>query len=1085
MAPAPLSGPPTIDDLGHAETLSGELPSQALARPRGPGERIYQYEIIRELGRGGMGAVYLARDLKLARRVAIKFLLGGSPAQRERFLLEARATARCNHENIVVIHEVNEYRETPFLVLEYLEGRALGSLIGAGPMAPQQAVALALPIARALAHAHGHEIVHRDLKPDNVLVTEAGAIKVLDFGIAKLLAQGGGDGRGPGEPLRVRRPDDTQLGALVGTLAYMSPEQWRGEEVDHRSDLWAFGVMLYEMVVGHHPLERSEVGALEEVRELDVPMPRVQDGGAAVPEDLVALIERCLIKPREQRIASAQAVVEALEAMGPNRPSYQLAAGENPYLGLATFQVADENRYFGRAREIDEVLARMGEQPLLGVAGPTGIGKSSFVRAGLLATLARAAAPWESVVVRPGRDPFAALARAVAPWLSLTLDPGAPSASKASARRGEEDGAAAEHTAQRSLVARLRSEPGYLGTLLRHRARRQGTRILLVIDPFEELYTLTADADTRLAFTACLAGVADDAAEPVRVMISVRSDFLDRLAEDRHFLSELTNGLVFLAAPDRRGLAEALTHPAQMAGYRFESQRMVDEILDAVEATPGSLPLLQFVATKLWERRDTEAQLLTEDSYRELGGIFGALASHADAVVSTVARTSPRAYGIARTLMQRLVTAERTRAIASMAELREIFDSESEVDQVIGRLVEARLLVVQSGDGQGGDGGGATVEIVHDSLIHSWPRLRRWLDDTEDDQVFLDQLRAVAKRWEATGRPHGLLWRDEAAREARRWRERYQGRLSAGDEAYLRATFALEGRITRRRRVLAIAALTLLAAVALTALVAAVLIRDAEQRAQEKAASEAVLRRDLQRTLNDIGEASQQLQASERARQWARAQLVRQEDARLEAERAADRAESQAEDDRRRLMELLREIQAGDGAMSEIDGAELPEALPATDTGAALESAAGELAGAPEPGAEPGAAGEDGAGTAAPGDEQERPPPAGADTGAGAAATESGTGAEGAGREPGAGAALSAADRAALRAELERTREALQRAQNERDALRQQLGEAGEGAGPGAGADADETLRALEQQLAEERALRESLQRQLEASESP
>ncbi len=151
------------------------------------GMHIYQYELIRELGSGGMGAVYLARDTKLGRRVAIKFLQHSNRALSERFLLEAQATARCSHENIVVIHDVKEHGGVPFMVLEYLQGSTLGDLIGDDRVPPSRAVQLVVPVVRALVCAHQHKIVHRDLKPPNIFMTDTGIIKVLDFGVAKVV----------------------------------------------------------------------------------------------------------------------------------------------------------------------------------------------------------------------------------------------------------------------------------------------------------------------------------------------------------------------------------------------------------------------------------------------------------------------------------------------------------------------------------------------------------------------------------------------------------------------------------------------------------------------------------------------------------------------------------------------------------------------------------------------------------------------------------------------------------------------------------------------------------------------------------
>lgn len=208
-----------------------------------------------------------------------------------------------------------------------------------------------------------------------------------------------------------------------------------------------------------------------------------------------------------------------------------------------------------------------------------------------------------------------------------------------------------------------------MGQVLRARARRANRKILLFVDQFEELYTLVADPAERAAFTACLSGAADDASAPVRVVLSLRSDFLDRVGEDPQLMTEVMQGLFFLTPPGRDGLRDALVQPAEMAGYHFENPVMVEEMLTHLETTPGALPLLQFAATKLWDAKDSTRKLLTQNAYNAMGGIGGALASHADSVLSEL---SPQSQTLARQLFLRLITPERTRAIVSLAELAEM-----------------------------------------------------------------------------------------------------------------------------------------------------------------------------------------------------------------------------------------------------------------------------------------------------------------------------------------------------------------------------------------------------------------------------
>jgi hypothetical protein len=811
----------------------------------GAGTRIGAYEIIRELGRGGMGAVYLARDTKLGRRVAIKFLQNDEPDLTARFILEARATARCNHENIVVIHEVAEHDGYPFMVLEYLQGTPLSRLLDR-PLPPQRAVELIVPVVRALACAHEHNIIHRDLKPDNIFLTDAGTVKVLDFGIAKLgqgaladelsemwAAGHAGAGSDGIDLAGWSQGTLTRRGALLGTLSYMSPEQWGAAPVDARSDIWAVGIILYRLVAGKHPLAPLQGRQLVVTGQLSVPMPGVRDARPDLPGALADVIDRCLRKHKDERMGSARELLAALEPLlsGSHAHAHAPHAYDSPYPGLGVFQEADAARFFGRGRDVAAALARLREQPLLGVVGPSGVGKSSFVRAGLLPALQRSGEPWTSIIVRPGRHALAALAQTVAPLVRA----GAPAPVQGSSASAVVAG----------LTGRLRDEPGYLGSILRDAAEQRGQRVVLFIDQLEELYTLAADAGERRAFTACLASAADDVAAPVRVVLTIRSDFLDRVAEDSYFMAELAHSLFFLPAPSRAGLREALVEPAERAGYRFESPSMVEHILDHLAETQGALPLLQFAASKLWDLRDRDRRLLGEDGYRSIGGIAGALASHADAIIAALA---PPDQALARSVLLALVTPERTRAVVTLPELGELVRAPGEVQRLVTHLAQARLLVIQTGDaaaassaagpasGATGEHGGAMVEIVHESLIHAWPRLRRWLDEHQDDAAFLDELRSAARQWQAHGRTAGLLWRGEAVEEARRWRQRYGRELPELQRQYLAAVFALADRARRRRRLLLGGIFGLMTMLIAAAVVALLIIRGAQRSAADQAA---------------------------------------------------------------------------------------------------------------------------------------------------------------------------------------------------------------------------------------------------------
>jgi serine/threonine protein kinase len=275
--------------------------------------RLGHYRILEKIGAGGMGEVYRARDERLQRDVAVKVLPASSfsdASSRARLLREARAAAVLNHPNICTIHEVGEADGQAYIVMELLEGELLSSRLTHGAMAPAEVVRYGLQLAEALTHAHEREVIHRDLKSSNVMITVDGRLKMLDFGLAK---------RFGGEEVS-EVPTGVQLtkpGSLLGTLAYMAPDQLRGVPADERSDIWALGVVLYEMAAGSRPFQGQTNFELSSAILIQPPPPLPW----SVPEELRAMIQRCLAKEpgrRYQRAAEVRAVLDALQfGLGP------------------------------------------------------------------------------------------------------------------------------------------------------------------------------------------------------------------------------------------------------------------------------------------------------------------------------------------------------------------------------------------------------------------------------------------------------------------------------------------------------------------------------------------------------------------------------------------------------------------------------------------------------------------------------------------------------------------------------------------------------------------------------------------------
>ncbi|HEX3763918.1 MAG TPA: serine/threonine-protein kinase [Kofleriaceae bacterium] len=835
-----------------------------------PGTRVEHYEIIRAIGRGGMGEVHLARDVRLGRLVALKFLIPSSPEVARTLLIEARATAKCRHENIVVIHDMNEYRGMPYLVLEYLEGKSLHRMHAEAPLPVVRIIEVMIAVLRALDHAHRAGIVHRDLKPDNIFLTTTGTVKVLDFGIAKLVGSPAGHAAPTPEAPAIH-DDQTVItvssNGPVGTRPYMAPEQWLGDAIDHRTDIWAVGVILFRLVTGKFPFELDGAALMYAVASPNEPVRSVRSVIPDFHAELTAIIDRCLCKARDDRFGTARELLEALELL---LPRHGPATDDDrcPYPGLMSFQEADAERFFGRDDQIARVLGRLATQPLISIVGPSGVGKSSFVRAGLVPALKREG-PWATIALRPGRSPLRSLA--------ALSDP-------ASGNDPERVHAIAQH---------LFTEPGYLGAVLRWRAASHGCRVLLYIDQFEELYALVHDPGERAAFVACLRAAADDPSSPVRVVVSLRSDFLDRAAEDRAFMASLTEGMHYLMPLGKDGLRQALVRPAEQAGHGFESEELVNRMVDDVATAAGALPLLQFAAARMWEARDRPRRLMTTASYLAMGGIAGALAVHADAVL---AELSPGRRRLAQAVFQRLVTADGTRAIVDLDELVRLAPDPDEVCGLLDLLVAARLLVSKSDD----QGVGASVELIHESLITAWPQLSQWAEAGREEAAFLVQLRQVAQQWEARGGPPGLLWRGEAAEEARRFAARLGDTLGSRERRFLDSVIAHATRASRIKRLAVVATMVVLAGLVMVGLVVVIWVHRAEQEALRQADEAREARANLAGQLKlvedkEAARAEAERQAQEAARKEQEAARKAQEAAKDAAAAGEDAQLSRAE----------------------------------------------------------------------------------------------------------------------------------------------------------------------------------------------
>jgi tRNA A-37 threonylcarbamoyl transferase component Bud32 len=433
------------------------------------------------------------------------------------------------------------------------------------------------------------------------------------------------------------------------------------------------------------------------------------------------------------------------------------ASERSPYPGLAAYSVEDARHFVGREREVEALANRLVRAPLLAVLGPSGVGKSSFIHAGLVARLGDT---HRVLTMRPGRHPMHALA---------SLPP-----------------VSGDSSDDTMLVARLRE--------LGESAQRG---LVLVIDQLEELETLCADPAERARFAATLAAAADGPSAPVRVVATLRDDFATVIESEAALRGRFD--VFVLAAPSPEALRRIVIEPARRANVTVDP-RVVDDMVAEVAGRPASLPLLSFTAAQLWQTRDRAARKITYDAYRELGGVAGALATYADEIYGNLAR---RDQDIVRNVFARLVAVDGTRIPSPRRELEQLPGAAG----VIAHLIDARLLVVR--DDEDSD----AVEIVHECLAERWPRLARWRSEDAADRALLGDVRAAARRWLDGQRRPDLLWRGEALAELHRLAARSTA-LTDRERAFATESMRSQQRARRTRRTLVIVAMALLAGIA-------------------------------------------------------------------------------------------------------------------------------------------------------------------------------------------------------------------------------------------------------------------------------
>ena len=719
-----------------SETITAAAPAGALGLLQPTLILGARYRLLRLLGRGGQGEVWHAWDVKLRVEVALKALrpdLIRDERARELLRREVRAARQVVSPNACRVFDLVVEDGHEMVSMEYVDGTTLRDLLR--ERGPLDLSRAGEIAAQLLA---GLEAIHAAGFVHRDLKPE-NIMLTLSRRVVVM------------DFVIARDLTESQGETIAGTPGYMSPEQAAGLPLDARADVFSAAVVLAEML-------SSPAGGTQESRqkwwaELHDDPPRVPRGPWS------DVLRRAVGRSPEGRYQSAGALARALELQQQETGR----AEQSPYPGLLPFTQEDARFFFGREQEVESLLRQLRRPRLRAVIGPSGAGKSSFLRAGLLPSLP---AGWSALACTPADRPFTALAQALA--LELVGDNEAV-----------------------QLLPRF-EDPG-IAILVAQRWRARHDHALLVIDQAEELFTLNR-LDVQRRFAELLGRLVLEA--DVHVLLSLRDDFLVRCQafED---LKPIFAELMPLTPPLGAALRRALVQPALLSGYRFEDDRLVDDMLRDVAQERGTLPLLAFAMASLWEHRDRARGLLTRRGYEEIGGVAGALAQHAEA---TLVRIGAVRVPIVREILRNLVTAAGTRAVQERGELLSAFaDQHGEAEHVLDRLVEARLLTSFDSPSEQGAASQRRLEIIHESLLAAWPRLARWRDQDAEGARLRDQLRQAAHLWNERGRPTDLLWTGASFTEYSVWKTRYIGRLTALEQSFGAAMEANAGR--RRMRI--------------------------------------------------------------------------------------------------------------------------------------------------------------------------------------------------------------------------------------------------------------------------------------------
>lgn len=736
------------------------------------GQTIKGYELQERIGAGGFGVVYRAYQPLVKREIAIKVIMPeyvNEPNFIRRFEAEAQLVAHVEHIHIVPLYDYWRDQTGAYLVMRWMRGGSLHAELQKGLWPLERIALLVDQLAAGLSSAHHKNVIHRDIKPANVLLDEDKNAYLADFGIAKDI----------GHFSDYATMIETEEGdAFMGSPAYQSPEQIKSEQIGPQSDIYSFGIMLYEILTGLPPFHGEPISTLI-FKHLQDTLPPVYNARPDLPEEVDRVIAKSTEKDPEQRYKTAlemaadfrravegtlgSAVVIETESSFPDLSDMDVI---NPFKGLRAFQEADADDFHGRSQLIDDLLERLRTQDysgrFLAIIGPSGSGKSSIIKAGVIPRLRRNGLPgsadWFVLEMTPGAHPLEELEAAL---LRVAINPPA------------------------SLLEQLREDDRGLVRAVK-RVLPANTvndgELVLFIDQFEEIFTRAENESERAHFLKILQVAAHEADSRLRIIVTLRADFYDRPLVYQEFGQLMRQCTEVILPLSRDELEQAITGPAERGGLLLESG-LVETIVGDVGEQPGALPLMQYALTELFERR--EGRMLTMSAYRDIGGVSGALAGRATEIYHEM---EEGAQQITRQLFLRLVTlgegSEDTRRRVLLSELLSLEYDEQAIHDVVNLFGKYRLLTFDHDPATRSP----TIEVAHEALIRRWELLRAWIEDSREGLRLQRRLAAATSEWLNAGRDSSYLATGTRLEQFQAWMAETEISLAETEREYLEAS---------------------------------------------------------------------------------------------------------------------------------------------------------------------------------------------------------------------------------------------------------------------------------------------------------